>query len=213
VQPKFKNPADDEALDRIFEQLGIDIYSGEQEDTLPDAICKRADVRDALEAAGYDAVRTEAIALPPAQYDAVILWKPETFEVVPQPTDVRDFSIGQTPDGNLTLSVNTAAGAQKYINWDWQEDEDYGALKNAFREATEGLDGFTLVDPSAVKAKGDAVLVGKNVTLSKDGVMAADAIWEKRTPLLYHVGGFLLSDRTVVFQPVELKPVNVLAVR
>jgi hypothetical protein len=195
VRPLCKNPANDEALRQLFAELGIDLNSGEWEDTLSHAICNRPHVRAALEAKGYDGVHTRSMVLHNGEYDAIFLWKPDTFEVVPQPEDVRDFSVEETDDGRLALSLNTAEGARKLIDWGWQEDEAYDGIRAAFAEAIEGHNRYSLVDPARVGVKDDAIVIGEDVVRSDEGPVVAGRFWVIKTPALYEAEYSLLEDR------------------
>jgi len=196
VRPTCKNPANDDDIDRIFGELGIDIYSGEPGDSFPDVICTRPEVRAAFEAAGFDAVYTDAIVVSNGQFGGLMLWKPDTFEIVPQPTDVRDFSAEVTPDDTVRVSVNTAEGARKLMNWSWQEKEFFDGLRQVFSEALEGHGNLSPVDP-ARSPLGNSIVIGEDVTYPEEGLAVAERFWKIEEPEIYHVEFDLLSQRSI----------------
>lgn len=208
VRPAYTNPADDDALERILSGMGIDMWCEDdgEDNILPNVICRRPEVRAALEAAGYDAVVTEmGIILGNGQYGATILWKPETFEVLPKP-DMPPFTVDIVDDG-LRLSLNTPEAAWHLWERDSSLDDTSDILGHLIAETAraQGMSDICMLPAESLSSQDGTLIVGSNVEFDDYGnVVDAGAVWAIEGDKLYNAVNDLLAREPFVVPSREL---------
>lgn len=185
IRPCPKRSANYEVLLDVLEELGIDLNSGFPEDVLPGLVCLRQDVRDAIEARGFDSVDIQSgIVVTNWETGAKLLWRPETFEIVPEPEGVPGLSVERSEE-NLVFGIATSAGALAVLRTlDAAGDFGWKSLSGLFREALSGT-GLVLIESS-----GDDPLTIVDPDGSESWILTRSDYWTPGALILYGDGVF-----------------------
>lgn len=139
----------------VLDALGIDYHEGENEDVLPGAVCQRPEVRAALEARGFDSVDIQfGIVVHNWETGARLLWRPDTYEVLPEPggPGIAVERVG----ADMRFSIATSAGAMSALRCLGDPDHPQTGVVAVLREALAG----TGLKVRAMEDAGELVVEG-----------------------------------------------------